>query len=494
MSVATYRDEHLRNNETATDQWEEQFRRMHIYSRTVPPPDFAARKALLSALNRRLSSKRFEFCAAIARDFGTRSAHETMMAEVLPSMSLISSALRHLGSWMKPERRPTALHFLPGRNRIIWQPKGVVLIIAPWNYPLYLAVAPLVSALAAGNRVILKPSEMTPETSLALKQHIEAVFAPDRVQVAIGGIDVAQMLCRLPFDHILFTGSTGAGREVMRAAAEHLTSVTLELGGKSPAILHDSFDFNLAARRIARGKLINAGQTCIAPDYVLVPRNRLDEFVAQYRAAAAALYPRIIENPDYASVVDARNFDRLTGLVEDARAKGAMIEIVDPARELRPTAIGVGDKRKVAPLLLTGVSDDMRVSQEEIFGPILPVLPYDGLDDAITYVNSRARPLALYYFDTNGSRLRDVLARTTSGGATVNDTLLHIAQDALPFGGIGPSGMGSYHGVDGFRTFSHAKAIFYQSRFAASDFLSPPFGKTFDQISKLMLWRFGTRN
>jgi coniferyl-aldehyde dehydrogenase len=494
MPEATYRGEQLRNNEAATDQCEEQFRRMHIYSRTVPPPDFAGRKALLSALQRQLTSKRHEFSAAIARDFGTRSAHETLMAEVLPSLSLISSALRHLGSWMKPERRATALHFLPGHNRIIWQPKGVVLIIVPWNYPLYLAVAPLVSALAAGNRIILKPSEMTPATSLALKQHIEAVFGPDRVLVAIGGIDVAQILCRLPFDHILFTGSTGAGRHVMRAAAENLTSVTLELGGKSPAILHDSFDFNLAAQRIARGKLINAGQTCIAPDYVLAPRSRLDEFVALYRAAAAAQYPRIVENPDYASVIDAHHYDRLMRLVEDARAKGAMIKIVDPARELRPGSIGVGDKRKVAPVVLTGVSDDMRAIQEEIFGPILPVLPYDTIDNAITYVNARARPLALYYFDTNGSRLRYVLGRTTSGGVTVNDTLLHIAQDALPFGGIGPSGMGSYHGVDGFRTFSHAKAVFHQSRFAASDFLSPPFGTTFDRISKLMLWRFGTRN
>src|SRR5262249_47158778 len=220
----------LRDNETATEQWEERFRRMHIYSRTVPPPDFAVRKTFLSALRRQLTSKRHEFSAAIAHDFGTRSAHETLMAEVLPSLSLISSALRHLGSWMKPERRSTALHFLPGRNRIIWQPKGVVLIIAPWNYPLYLAMAPLVSALAAGNRIILKPSEMAPATSLALKEHIEAVFGPDRILVANGGIELAQTLCRLPFDHILFTGSAGAGRYVMHAAAENLTSLTLELG------------------------------------------------------------------------------------------------------------------------------------------------------------------------------------------------------------------------------------------------------------------------
>jgi acyl-CoA reductase-like NAD-dependent aldehyde dehydrogenase len=276
----------------------------------------------------------------------------------------------------------------------------------------------------------------------------------------------------------------------MEAAAKNLTPVTLELGGKSPAIVHESFDLETAARRLARGKLMNAGQTCVAPDYALVPDTQVAAFVDAYAASAAQLYPRIVSNSDYTSIISARHFDRLEALVADARAKGARVRIVDPARELAESRSGSDNTRKFAPVLLTGLTDEMQVMQEEIFGPILPVIPYAALDDAIRYVNARPRPLALYYFDHDRGRTSDVLARTVSGGVSVNDTILHVAQEDLPFGGIGPSGMGAYHGEAGYRTFSHEKGVFKQSRFAPSDMLAPPYGKRFDTITGALVRRF----
>ena len=474
--------------------YESQFQRMLAASRREPPLDEVGRKALLRALRQCLCHARADLFAAVSQDFGCRSAQETLLAEVLPSMLIIHNALRNLASWMRPRRRGVALEFRPARNRLMWQPKGVVLIISPWNYPLNLVLGPLVAALAAGNRVVIKPSELSPATSDVLKHHLEATLGPDRVTVATGGVEVSHALCCLPFDHIFFTGSTAVGREIMRLASVKLTPVTLELGGKAPVIVHQDAELTTAARRIARGKLINAGQTCIAPDYVLIPRTVKDAFIERYRDAATALYPRLIDNPEYTSIISARHFDRIIDLAKEARMKGAKLSILDPAGELPAGQIGAANVRKIAPVILSDVTDDMKVMQEEIFGPLLPVVPYDGLDEAIAFVNSRPRPLSLYYFDRNRDRVGRVLSETVSGGVSVNDTLMHFAQADLPFGGIGSSGMGAYHGFDGFRTFSHQKGIFVQSRYAVSDWLTPPYGLFFALMTAFTDWRLGGRS
>ena len=464
------------------------FQAMHEASRADPPPSVSQRKDHLRALHRAITQSLGAFQDAIARDYGSRSRDETLMAEIIPALATVSDALMNVRRWTRPERRGTAVQFWPGHSRIVWQPKGVVLIISPWNYPVSLTVGPLAAALAAGNRVIVKPSELTPATSELLKRCLEAVLGADRVTVATGGADVAEHLCRLPFDHILFTGSTSVGRKVMAAAAQNLTPVTLELGGKSPAILHPSYDLALAAQRIARGKLLNAGQTCIAPDYVLVQEGIVDAFARQYKEAAARLYPRMIHNPDYTAIINQRHYDRLCGLATDARAKGALAETIDPAAELAAGEIGSSNTRKVAPAVLTGVTDGMTIMQEEIFGPLLPIVGYRTLDDAVDFVRRRPRPLALYYFDDDRARVTRMLDLTVSGGVTVNDTIYHFAQDALPFGGIGPSGMGAYHGHEGFRTFSHAKAVFFQSRLTLTGLLAPPYAsRWFRRLMRLAL-------
>lgn len=470
---------------------EARFWAMHKASRMEPPPASAERKDALRALRGVIVAHAAEFSGTIARDFGWRSHDETWMAEVVPALTLIRDALVNVDRWMRPEPRGTSVVFWPARNKVVWQPKGVVLIISPWNYPLQLTAGALAAALAAGNRVIIKPSETTPTTASALKRHLEGALGPDRVTVATGGADTAEALCALPFDHILFTGSTAVGKRVMAAAAQNLTPVTLELGGKSPAIVHGDFDHAVAAKRIARGKLLNAGQTCIAPDYVLVQNGQLDTFVRAFQDAAAQFYPRLVDNADYTSIVNQRHYDRLMHLAADARTRGARLFITDPARELAGVEIGAPAARKIAPLVLTGVNDDMAIMQEEIFGPLLPVIGYDALEDAIAFVNARPRPLALYYFDGNSSRVEQVMQRTVSGGVSVNDTVLHFAQEGLPFGGVGPSGMGAYHGREGFRTFSHGKGVFLQSRWTLTGLIAPPYGPRFRRAIRFAVRRNG---
>jgi coniferyl-aldehyde dehydrogenase len=455
---------------------------MREASRSEPPPSAEERRASLRALRDVINARTPQFCAAIAQDFGWRSHDETRMAEVVPALTLIRDALVNVRRWMRPERRPGSILFWPASNRVYWQPKGVVLIISPWNYPLLLTAGALAAALAAGNRVIIKPSEAAPATAALLKQCLEEALGPDRVTVVTGGADIAQGLCALPFDHILFTGSTAVGRLVMQAAAANLTPVTLELGGKSPAIVHPEFDQATAAERIVRGKLLNAGQTCIAPDYVLVERGRMEAFVQLVQATVAKFYPRLIENADYTSMINDRHYQRVADLVADAHGKGARVVAIDPAGELGPADIGARGLRKMLPILIVDPAPDLAVMREEIFGPILPIVPYDTLDDAIAFINARPRPLALYYFDGDKTRVDHLLRRTVSGGASINDTMFHFAQEGLPFGGIGPSGMGAYHGRDGFRTFSHGKGVFQQSRFAATDMLVPPYGATFRRL------------
>ncbi|MDM8354615.1 coniferyl aldehyde dehydrogenase [Pandoraea communis] len=452
-------------------------RRAHDAS---PHVDWPTRKRHLKALQAMLHKYREPFANAIDEDFGGRSVHETDMLELFPSHGNLKHALSHTRRWMRGLRGWANLWLLPARRAVVPQPLGVVGVIVPWNYPLFLAVGPLTDALAAGNRVMIKVSEVTPRFAEVFAAAVAETFAPEWVTVVTGDAQAARAFSTLPFDHLLFTGATSIGHHVMRAASEHLTPVTLELGGKSPAIIGRGARWEHAVERIMLGKLVNAGQTCVAPDYVLVPREKLDAFVATAKQVAARLYPDAVNNSQYTSIVSARHFERLSGLVAEAAAQGATsYELFDtPAQASR---------RRLPPVVLTGVHDGMRVMREEIFGPLLPVVPYDDLDAAIAYVNERPRPLALYVFDTDNSRIDQVVDSTISGGVTINDTLLHVAEHALPFGGVGASGMGGYHGEAGFRTFSKEKPIFRQARWNGAGLLNPPYGKVFATMIRQLL-------
>jgi len=439
-----------------------------------PMPPAAQRRQWLKSLREALLADQQQLIEAVDTDFSGRSADETLLAELLPSVQGIRHAERHLRRWMRPDRRAVGLAFQPASARVLYQPLGVVGIIVPWNYPLFLAIGPLTCALAAGNRVMLKLSEATPASAQALKTLLERVFPEDLVSVVLGEVAVGQAFARLPFDHLLFTGATSVGRQVMLAAAQNLTPVTLELGGKSPAIVSASVPLDAAAERIAFGKTLNAGQTCVAPDYVLVPRERLEAFSDAYSDAVHRFYPRIADNPDYSAIINPRQLQRLQQLLDDARAKGA--RVVD----LYPDEPRQG--RRLPPHLLLQVNDDMHVMQDEIFGPLLPLVPYDSLDDALAYINQRPRPLALYYFGYARAEQEHVLQHSHSGGVCLNDTLLHVAQDDLPFGGIGPSGMGHYHGHEGFLTFSKAKAVLAKQRLNAARLIYPPYGKALQRL------------
>jgi coniferyl-aldehyde dehydrogenase len=427
-------------------------------------------------------ARREEFAAAISDDFGGRARQETLLLEVFPLVDNIRHAIRHVPQWMRPRPAQAGWQFLPGRARVVYQPLGVVGIIGAWNYPLLLSMSPLVGALAAGNHVMLKPSELAPRTADLIARLVSELFPADYVTVVTGGPETGAAFAALPFDHLLFTGSTRVGKIVMRSASENLTPVTLELGGKSPALVHPDFPAQTAAARIMAGKLYNAGQTCIAPDYALVEAAAREEFVRLAAAAATTMYPKLTDNPDFTRIVNREHYQRLRGLVDDATQKGAEVLEVNSARE------STNEQNRVfPPTLLWNVTDQMTVMREEIFGPVLPVVTYRSLDEAIAYVNARPRPLALYYFDRSSKRVESVLARTTSGGVTVNDTILHIAQNDLPFGGVGPSGMGSYHGFDGFLTFSKKKGVFLQSRFTTLGLLRPPYGELARRVTDLLI-------
>lgn len=431
------------------------------------PPDLALRRDRLRRLQRLLTRHGDAFAAAIEKDFGSRPAEITGLAEIVPSLTAIRHARRHIRRWMRPRAARVALSSRPARARIMPQPLGVVGIIAPWNYPLQLLVCPLVGVLAAGNRAILKPSEFTPHFSALFQSSIAALFAEDEVAVLTGGADVARALTELPLDHLIFTGSTAVGRLVAQAAAKNLTPVTLELGGKSPAIIDRTADLDTTAERLAWGKCVNAGQTCIAPDYALVPRTMVDPFLLALRTAVARQYPTVAGNRDYTSIINDRHYHRLEKLVDEARAGGATV--------LPLTAPGDVPKRLFAPVALLDVPLEAAVMREEIFGPILPVIAYDTLDEAIGFVNARERPLALYWFGTDPAARDRVLTRTISGGVCVNDTLAHVLQEDLPFGGVGASGQGHYHGEHGFRRLSKEKAVFFQTRFSGVKLAYPPF-------------------
>jgi len=458
----------------------EQFDRIRKAAAHEPCPEWGVRKRRLEALHTLLHDHADALAEAISADFGHRSPQETQLLELFPSLEAVRHALAQGASWMRDERRATSVWFLPGSSKVIHQPLGVVGIIAPWNYPVYLAAGPLVAALVAGNRAMLKLSEFTPRTAELFEQLVRRHFADDEVAVVNGDATVAAAFAALPFDHLLFTGSTAVGRHVMRAAAENLTPVTLELGGKSPVIIGPDADIAVAAERIVVGKMFNAGQTCIAPDYVLVPRKKADAFISAARRVVARLYPDLATTPDYTAIINDRHFDRLDGYVTDAVAQGAMAMPLSTAPADRAS-------RRMPPVALVDVTDSMRVMQEEIFGPVLPIIPCGSLDEAIQHVTERPRPLALYYFGRDGAQIDRVLRETHSGGVTVNDVILHIAQDDLPFGGVGPSGMGHYHGQDGFLAMSKAKGVFQQARLNGMGLFNPPYGERFNRLVRLLI-------
>jgi coniferyl-aldehyde dehydrogenase len=445
-------------------------------------PSVAQRRGDLDKLRQAIVAHREEIAAAIDTDFGHRSRQETSALELSPLVEGIRYLRHNVARFMRPARRGVALHFLPGSARVLTQPLGVVGIISPWNYPVGLALMPLATALAAGNRAMVKPSEITPATAELMAAILSETFPQDQVAVVTGDMEVGKAFAALPFDHLLFTGSTGVGRSVMRAASEGLVPVTLELGGKSPAMIEAGSALDRAARRIAFGKLGNAGQTCIAPDYALVAETEIEAFVAAYTEEVGKLYPDIAVNPDYTSIVNDHHYARLRGLIDDARAKGARIIEIGESEVGRRT-----HPRTLLPTLVLDVTDEMGVMQEEIFGPILPVVPYRTLEEAVAYVNARPRPLALYFFGPDGPGRRLVLERTTSGGVTIDDTLLHFAQDDLPFGGVGASGIGAYHGPEGFKAMSHAKGVFTQAGLNGTDLVRPPYGKLFDYVARYFL-------
>jgi len=418
------------------------------------------------------------FCDAMSEDFGNRSLDASKLTDIQGAIGPLKDAVKQVRSWMKPERRKATfpMGLLGGRARIEYQPLGVVGCISPWNFPVQLTFSPLAGVFAAGNRTMIKPSEYTPITSELMKTTLESAFDEEELAVFTGGPEVGSAFSQLPFDHLLFTGATAIARHVMRAAAENLVPVTLELGGKSPVIVGRSADMAMTARNVMAGKTMNAGQICLAPDYAMVPQERISEFVSQAQTAVNEMFPDIKDNPDYTSVINERHFERLNSYLEDAQSKGAEIISINPSNE----DFSQQEHHRIPPTLVLNPSEDMKIMQEEIFGPLLPVKTYSRIEETIDYVNQHDRPLGLYYFGDDANETRQVLDHTVSGGVTLNDVIMHVAQENLPFGGIGPSGMGAYHGVDGFKNFSHARSIYSQSKLLSSlaKKMGPPYKKT----------------
>ncbi|MEL6473736.1 MAG: coniferyl aldehyde dehydrogenase [Pseudomonadota bacterium] len=419
-----------------------------------------------------------EICDAMAEDFGHRSKDQSALTDVAGSIGPLKFAKKNLKKWMKPEKRSVEfpLGFLGSKAEIQYQPKGVVGVISPWNFPIQLTFGPLASVFAAGNRVMIKPSEFTERTSELMKRMFATAFSEEEVAVITGGPEVGAEFTKLPFDHILFTGATSIAHHVMRAASDNLVPLTLELGGKSPVILGRSADMEKAASRIMAGKSLNAGQICLAPDYAFVPKESTEAFVGAATGAIEKMFPDgLKDNDDYTSVVNQRHYDRIMGYIDDAKSKGARVVEINPQGE----NFSQQPHHKISPTLIVDPSDDMTVMQDEIFGPILPIKSYSDTREAVEYINAKDRPLGLYYFGEDAAEKEMVLNSTTSGGVTVNDVIFHVAQEDLPFGGVGPSGMGAYHGRDGFLEFSHKKAIYTQTGSELLAMMRPPYGDKF---------------
>lgn len=463
---------------TTTEALQVQFARMYQLSRQQPINNWATRLEQLDNLEAMLRDKQSDFALAISADFKHRSHSETQLAELYPSFSGITYAKKHGKAWMKTRRVGISALYLPAHNEVQPQPLGVVGIMVPWNYPLYLAIGPMIDALCAGNRVLVKMSESAPQFAQCFAEAVAHYFSPDMVAVAVGDIELAEAFSRLPLDHLLYTGSTAVGKKVMRAAADNLTPVTLELGGKSPVIVLDNALLENVVNRVMMGKTLNAGQTCIAPDYVLLPRQYHQHFIALAKEWFAKHYPDIGNNTDYSHIINDAHLQRVQKYL-DAQPD----DIIYPLSAL-PTDT---ETRFMPPIVVADPELDSDLMQEEIFAPILPLVHYDTLDEAIAFVNSRPRPLALYVFGQKESAIERVRAETTSGGVCVNEVIVHVAQHELPFGGIGHSGIGAYHGKAGFERFSHLKPVFVQSKLNGMSLLLPPYGELFRKGMALLL-------
>ena len=425
---------------------------------------------------------------ALNTDFTCRPREVTLLTDVGAGIAPMKHAIKHLRSWMKPEKRPTMFPFnlVGGRSRIEYQPLGVVGIIAPWNFPVNMVFAPLAGVLAAGNRAMIKPSEFTPATSALMAEMIAEAYDPAEIAIFDGGPEVGQAFSNLPFDHMIFTGATSIARHILTAAARNLVPVTLELGGKSPVVISRSADIEKSLGRIMTGKTLNAGQICLAPDYLLVPEEKLHEVIAAAQKAVAQMYPRILDNPQYTSVINERHFERLNGYLAEASERGQKIIPINPAKEDFSTQQGT---LKIPPTLIPEPADDLKMMEEELFGPLLPIRTYNNFEETISYINSKPRPLAAYYFGDDKQEETALISRTTSGGVCINDVVMQVAQEDLPFGGVGPSGMGAYHGLKGFQTFSHAKSIYRQAsiNIAKLGGMLPPYGKATESTIKMQL-------
>ncbi len=425
---------------------------------------------------------------ALDSDFGCRPHQVTMLSDVLGSIASLKHAKKHVKAWMKSEKRSTAfpLNILGGKSRIEYQPKGVVGLVAPWNFPVSMVFQPMSGIFAAGNRIMIKPSEYTPNTSKIIEEMIGEVFSEEEAITICGGPEVGQAFSSLPFDHMIFTGATNIARHVMAAAAQNLVPVTLELGGKSPVVISRSAKLKMSLERILLGKTLNAGQICLAPDYLMIPEENLDEVIDLAKDIVASMYPNIGKNPQYTAIVNKRHFDRLSGYLNEAKERGLELISLHSSNHGDPENV---DSQKIPPILIPNPQEDMAIMQEELFGPILPVKTYRDFEECISYINSKPRPLAVYYFGKNGSEESDLISRTTSGGFCINDVVMQVAQEDLPFGGVGDSGMGSYHGLEGFRTFSHAKSVYKQTKinFAKLGGLMPPYGENTEKSIKMQL-------
>jgi len=448
----------------------------------MPYPDYLQRIADLKKLKKLLLTHQEEFIDAMSVDFGHRCADDSRVGDILTTISGINYCIKELKSWMRPKRRSIGLLFQPASGKVLYQPLGIVGIISPWNYPLFLSLGPLTAALAAGNKAMIKMSEYTPKTSELLASLISQVFDQDQVAVIGGDASVAAEFSSLKFDHLFFTGSTSIGKLVMKAAAENLVPVTLELGGKSPSIIDDSIDIKTAVSRFILAKTLNSGQTCVAPDYILCPEDKVDELNTELKIQYKKMFPTILDNNDCTSIINDTQYERIQGMLSDAVSKGATV--VPMSEEHQKNS-----NRQMPLTLIIDPTDDMHVLQEEIFGPILPIISYKNVKQAIEYINNRERPLALYIFSFNQQFQQKILLNTHSGGVCINDAAFHVANEDLPFGGVGASGMGSYHGEEGFKTFSHAKAVLTRGKINLAPLLFPPYGKTIHRL----IYRFFIR-
>lgn len=452
----------------------------------APPPSAEERLDRIDRVIHLLTSRASEFEKAVRADFGHRSPVQTMLSDILGILMPLKHTRKHARDWMKPQRKGNPLSaLLAGSARIEWVPRGVVGIIAPWNFPVGLSLQPLVAAFAAGNRAMIKVSEFTPRTSELLRESIAAEFAPEEAAVITGGPEVGAAFTQLPFDLVFFTGATGIARHVQKAVAENLIPTVLELGGKSPVVIGPRADLAAAAERIAVGKTLNAGQICLSPDHVYVPRGRERQFAEAMRTALVKMFPTLLDNENFTSIITERHYQRLQNYLADARSKGAELIEINPAQE----NFSQQPHHKLPPTLILNARTDMLVMQEEIFGPLLPVLSYDAIDDVIRDVNSRPRPLATYYFGPEDDNCRRYLDRTVSGGVTLNDVLLHVANEDLPFGGVGDSGMGYYHGRYGFEAFSHPRAIVSAPLLSPNRLIAPPYGRRFQALIEWQIQR-----